>query len=63
MTEQQYIDALKEIYILAAGRKGRRERKTRGICRAMLGNRACDLIDADLAIAAARSSQAETAAK
>ena len=56
--EQAYRDALAEIYTLTLRSEGKRERRTRVICAALLGERQCKLLksadDYNRAIAAAK---------
>jgi hypothetical protein len=47
MSEDIYISALSEVYTLALRSKGKRERRTIQICRAVLGERVCRLLDAE----------------
>ena len=44
MPESNYIAALEEIYRLALRSEGKRERRTRQICRDILGAARCDRI-------------------
>ena len=47
MSEEQYRMALEEVYRLALRSDGKRERKTKQICRSMLGEAACRRLEAE----------------
>jgi hypothetical protein len=60
MSEEQYRMALEEVYRLALRSDGKRERKTKQICRAMLGEGVCRRLEAEDAARRAEADQSST---